>query len=140
MRNTTMQSVYNSMPSDLQNVIKTVKVYTAKTKNDNTPVSIGDLTLDRVFLPGAVEINNSANIPSGQYRAESGQKEFPIFTSNRSRIKKLSNGSRSANPWWTRSPYYNIQYDFYVVKAAGDCTAYDVTEYESCGVCFCFNV
>jgi len=136
MRNTVMNNIYNSMPSDLRSVIKTSKVYSAEY---DTPISIGDLTLDRVFLPGCTEVMGSS-YSSTQYNAESNQVQFPIFTDNNSRIKKLSNGSKAANAWWTRSPDRTAQNYFVVIKSTGNTTAYDVYEAESCGVCFCFNV
>ena len=132
MRNTVMQNILKSMPSNLQSYIKEVNTY-ANAGNHSTSSSIGKLSKDKVFLPGFAEVGFTY-----QSDTESNQKQFPIFTDNNSRIKKMSNGSGDAYLWWTRSPYYNITNRFCSVGAGGgNDYGYASNIY---GVCFCFCV
>lgn len=138
MRNTTMQNVYNSMPTDLQNVIKEVNTY-ANDGNETGNSSIGLLCTDKVFLPGLTEIDDSWGT---QNLTERNQTKFPIFTNDSSRIKKLSNGSGNANYWWTRSPFSSSNGAFCYVQSDGKTNGNILAgeKYRTLGVCFCFNV
>ena len=133
MKKTVMQNIYKSMPSNLQKVIKEVNTY-ANQGGGNSSSSKGKLSKDKVFLPGCTEVGFTF-----QSSTESGQKLFPIFTDNNSRIKKISNGSGNAYWWWTRSPHYGSSHYFCAVHSGG---SYDVSHIsiDRGGVCFCFCV
>ena len=138
MRTTVMKNILKSMPSDLQNVIKEVNTYASVGGGESTSY-IGELSKDKVFLPGFTEVDNSY---SAQNITESGQKKFPIFTDNNSRIKKLSNGSGNARDWWTRSQYwgaYGGRTFIYIANNGDGAGRYDPAHYDN-GVCFCFNI
>lgn len=60
-----------------------------------------DTTCDKLFLFSGTEVGT---ITSSPYNTEG--KQYPIFTDNASRIKKLSSGS--ASYWWLRSPGVDI--------------------------------
>ena len=134
MKKTTMGQILSSMPSNLQNYIKEVNTY-ANQGGASSSSSIGKLSKDKVFLPGCTEVGFSFTYQSG---SESGQKQFPIFTDDNSRIKKKNNGSGDAYYWWTRSPYYYNSDIFVLVSSDGS----NDQNYPSSshGVCFCFNV
>ena len=133
MKKTVMNNIYNSIPVEIRNHIKEVNTYANSGGNGSS--SQGLLSKDKVFLPGLTECDNSW---SSQNRTETGQKKFPIFSDNNSRIKKLSNGSGSANWWWTRSPYYSNASRFCSFYGTGGYHNYGASL--SRGVCFCFNI
>lgn len=136
MCKTVMQNILNSMPSNLQNYIKEVNTY-ANRGGSSSSSSKGLLSKDKVFLPGYTELFGSSYW-SNQSVTESGQKQFPIFTDNNSRIKKMSNGSGNAEYWWTRSPSYDYADTFCFVSSDGSNSGnYPSVNY---GVCFCFCV
>ena len=135
MRNTVMQNIYKSIPSNLQKVIKEVNTY-ANQGGYSESSSVGKLSKDKVFLPGDTEVYDKW---SSQAATESNQKKFPIFTDNNSRIKKMNNGSGDAYHWWTRSPHYNSSDCFCSVNYAGVANCINGAG-DSIGVCFCFNV
>ena len=136
MKKIVMINIYNSMPTDLQNVIKEVNTY-ANIGGGSTSSNAGKLSKDIVFLPGSTEVNN--NDWPYQNPTETNQKKFPIFTDNNSRIKKMNNGSGDASMWWTRSPYYGNGADgFFAVNYNGGPTPDGSST--SNGVCFCFNI
>lgn len=142
MRNTTMSKVLNSMPAELQSVIKEVKLYTASVKtNSSTGQTVkgkGTLSQDKVFIPGFTEIFGASKY-SMQSACETGQKKISIFTDSKYRIKTKSDGAPNSEYWWwTRSPEVNRD-NFQVVTDTGNyrsCPADDLYWY----TCFCFNV
>ena len=136
MRNTVMQNILKSIPSNLRSYIKEVNTYANK-GGDSSSSSKGLLSKDKVFIPGFTEIFGPS-VWISQSKTESNQKQFPIFTDNNSRIKKMSNGSGDAYFWWTRSPSYNGTNCFCNVNTDGSDNYYSVIG--SYGVCFCFNV
>ncbi len=136
MKKTVMQNIYNSMPSNLQSYIKEVNTY-ANQGGASSSSSIGKLSKDKVFLPGMTELFGPS-VRSDQSNTESNQKQFPIFTDDNSRIKKMNNGSGDAKYWWTRSPYYRSSNDFIYVSSGGYSNIYNPSL--SHGVCFCFCV
>ena len=131
-----MANILSSMPSNLRSYIKEVNTY-ANAGGYSSSSSIGKLSKDKVFLPGFTEIFGPS-VWSSQSKTESNQKQFPIFTDNNSRIKKMNNGSGDAYWWWTRSPRYNDSGYFCGVYSGGS-TGVDYANYNY-GVCFCFCV
>ncbi len=134
IKKTAVANILNSMPSNLQNIIKEVDTY-ASQGNGISSSSVGKLSKDKLFLPGFIEVGN--DYPS-QNQTESNQKKFPVFTDDNSRVKKLSNGSGDTYPWWTRSPVCNDTYRFYTVNRDGS-TGSELAN-DVYGICFCFNV
>ncbi len=136
-----MQStLWNSMPGSIKNNIKEVKVYTSPGHGSESYDPLGELSRCRVFIPGMTEIYYDY----GQSATEKGQTQFPIFTNNSSRIKRLNNGSGSIDYWWTRSPYNSSRENYAVVDTSGDLELYNSGGHGSPmaahGVCFCFNL
>ena len=136
MKNTVKANILKSIPSNLQSYIKEVNTY-ANEGGNSTSSSKGKLSEDKVFLPGLTEVFGPSDW-SSQSVTESGQKQFPIFTDNNSRVKKMNNGSGDANWWWTRSPYCNNDGYFCGVTSDGSYDYNNASHYY--GVCFCFNV
>ncbi len=136
MKKTVMANILKSMPSNLRSYIKEVNTY-ANQGGSSSSSSKGLLSKDKVFLPGMTEMFGSSYWTS-QSVTESGQKQFPIFTNDNSRIKKMSNGSGDAYWWWLRSPLYSNTYYFCNVYADG--SYYDRDASYNYGVCFCFCV
>ena len=129
MRTSVMENILNSIPVELRNKIKEVK--TSANKGGYAPSP--QPCVDKVFIPGFQELGWSGNYDGDI------QVKFPIFTDNRSRIKKMNNGSGSDSLWWTRSPsYINTGYDFRTVDDGGNWGLGNANS--NFGVCFCFNV
>ena len=133
-----MNNLFNNyIPSDLQSYIKQVNLYTYC--RSGTPAT-GTLTKDKIFLPGAAEVDKTGSAEyCGDYNQELNQKQFPIFTDYDSRIKKMNNGSGRTYEWWTRSTIYGNYGRIYYVTSGGavsGCSSYDTKN----GLCFCFNI
>lgn len=127
MRNVVMKNIFDSMSIELRNCIKEVK-----TEANKGGANSSQTCTDKVFLPGYQELGWSDNYDGNQVK-------FPIFTNNSSRIKKLSNGTGSADYWWTRSPYSGFGDSFCLFGTDGSISGYYGAG-RSHGVCFCFNI
>ena len=143
MKKTVMQNIFKSMPSNLQSYIKEVNTY-ANQGLGSSSSSTGLLSKDKVFLPGMTELFGK-NYKPDQSKTEKNQKQFPIFTDNNSRIKKLSNGSKAVESWWVRDADDSYYTAYNCITTAGSTsTMYgnpngSFTAYKA-GVCFCFNI
>ena len=62
------------------------------------------------------------------------------FTTDTSRIKKLSNGTGAANIWWLRSPGVGSSTHFCYVTTTGAVNDYGTSASNSNGVCFGFCI
>lgn len=137
MKSTVMANILKSMPSNLRSYIKEVNTY-ANQGGSSSSSSKGLLSKDKVFIPGLTELFGSSYW-TNQSVTESGQKQFPIFTDNNSRIKKMNNGSGDAYWWWTRSPSCSSSSYFCSVYSDGSSNySYGASDYH--GVCFCFCI
>ena len=124
MRSWCNGDLYNSLPSDLKAVIKTVFKPTANGGNQSGTEVID--SQDNVFLFSEVELFGDTIYS----RAGEGSK-YPIFTGNASRVKESSF-------WWARSPRSTHSHHFCFVYPDG--SAYYSGAAYSTGVCFGFCV
>ncbi len=134
MRTSTMATLLSQFPSDLQSVIKQVN---KKATAGGTSQSI-TTSADKLFLLAMSEIFSATSIENSAtstiadyadaYNAEGTQYEYYRnligdnnggTTANANLIKKLSNGSGSANAWWLRSASVGSSYGFRCVDSTG---------------------
>ena len=93
IRKNDMVNLLNSVPPELKNIIKTVILQSCAIRNsDGSIVTVS--SQDKIFIPGATELGISRGY-------DGNQKKLPIFTDNKSRVKKISNGTDVS--YWTRS-------------------------------------
>ena len=135
MRITVMNNIFNSIPTELRNAIKEVNTY-ANRGGGSSSSSQGLLSKDKVFIPGLTEGGDKWD---DQNQTETGQKKFPIFSNDSSRVKRLNNGSGAPEYWWTRSPNFNYGDYFCSFSEVGN-SDYYFAGGNSIGVCFCFNI
>ena len=110
MRTYVNNDVYNSLPSDLQSVIKTVNKVSDVGNKDTSTLKT---TEDKLFLLSAEEVGYSAS-----YQVNGQGTKYEIYSDNASRIKY--NLSGSADRWWLRSTYtYATRYFFNVGSGGG---------------------
>lgn len=120
-------NILNSMPQELQNVIKTVKMWVEDTDNPGEWVSIDT----KLMVPSRIEVsmygNNYVNPNPNNY-----EYPYPIFTDNASRIK-----TGAVSYWWlkdlTKANYH------YAVKDNGSIGSI-VNWYSAAGPIILFNV
>lgn len=120
-------TVFNGIPAEVQNVIKTV----LKPCDDEW----GDITnrAMKIFLFSRTEVAND--------QADKDGKQYALFVSKSSRKKQKLNGSGgigSYSTWWLRSVVDRDNGSFSVIDAEGD-TGWNYAD-TYCGVCFGFCV
>lgn len=102
---------YNSMPSDLKSVIKSVKKVTGKGGGSSSGTRTDAM---KIFLFSEQEVFGSK-----KYSVGNEGSQYSRFTTSSTRIKKLSNGSGSAFLWWLRSPLSGSSNSFCIVHLNG---------------------
>lgn len=119
----------NSLPADLQAVLKSVN---KKTSAGNQSSTINTNAMN-VFLFAEIEVLGA--VP---YSATGEGEQYSYFATAANRIKSLSNGSGAVYNWWTRSPSIKFTGEFCRVNTAGGTGSYGAKS--SWGVCFGFCV
>ena len=114
MRTYLSNNIYNSLPSDLQAVIKEVNKVSDNGNMDKTTLNI---TKDKLFLLSLEEVGFTSNDVYGEYINGQGIK-YKYFTDDNSRVKKYLSGELSF--WWLRSAYTNDTNNFFFVYFNGD--------------------
>ena len=153
MRTSTMATLLSQLPSDLQSVIKQVnKKATAGSQSESITTSADKLWLlamSEIFSATSIENSTTTTIKdyADTYNAEGTQYEYYEnligdnnggTATNSLLIKKLSNGSGSANNWWLRSPTVSNSSTFRYVRSSGNVDRNNASN--TYGVCFGFCV
>lgn len=122
-------TLLNSLPSDLQAVLKSVNKKTSAGSQSSTI----NTNAMKIFLFSEIEIFGAVT-----YSKAGEGTQYPYFATASTRVKYLSNGAGSANKWWERSPYASSSNGFCVVGSNGDASSNSASL--SGGVCFGFCV
>ena len=132
MRTSTMQTLFNNLPDELQSMIKLVN---KKATSGGRSTSI-TTSQDKLWLYSEVELNGTTE--SG-YKDEGTQYEYWQSHNNDSdRIKKLNDGTGSDNNYWLRSPYTRFSNAFRYIYSDGSVAGNSASS--PGGVCFCFCI
>ena len=137
MRTSTMNTLFNLLPTGWKNIIKTVnKKATAGSQSENITTSADKLWLlamSEIFSATSIENSSTSTIANyaDAYNAEGTQYKYYEnligdnnggTATNSLLIKKLSNGSGSAGNWWLRSPSVSSSSYFRYINSAGGVT------------------
>ena len=125
-RNTVMNNILNSMPSDLRSIIKFVNIEYSKKGSSSIFTSN-----EKVFIPSLYEC-----YLTDYYALKLGD-PIDILASSSERIKYY-NGSKQ--PWWLRDPDGYLNTHFFVIEEGGY-GGYGIRDAsEDNGIVFCFNI
>lgn len=109
MRTYLNSTIYNSLPSDLKNIIIEKTHLRTQGNQSSTMVSASD----KLWLPSYYEVlRGDGSISESAF----DNIRYSIFTSSDNRIKKKVNGSTSED-WWISSPYQSNSTAFYEVSS-----------------------
>lgn len=122
-------SIYNALPSDLKAVIKTAYKWYG-TGNNTTN---GKWSGHKLWLPLTFETFGESSYSPATERTTGNARQYPIFTGNASRIKKMNNGGGSAQWYWLASPFATNVTAFCIVGSGGSGSG---NASHSNGVCF----
>lgn len=123
-------SVYNALPSDLKAVIKTAYKWYGTGQNTTN----GKWSGHKLWLPLTFEMFGESSYSPTTERTIGNARQYPIFTDNASRIKKMNNGGGSTQWYWLASPHATTSADF--CRVGSDGSSYFNNASSSRGVCF----
>ena len=127
-------TILNGLPSDLRSVLKTIYKWYG-TGNNTTN---GQWHGCKVWTPLEYEMfGTTTHAPATEHTTGNARK-YPIFTGNASRIKRLNNGSGSANWYWEASPTASHTAHFCRVNSSG--SSNDSSASNTSGVCFGLSI
>lgn len=130
LKTTLNGTIYNALPADLRAVIRTCYKWFG-TGNSTTNGAWGG---NKLWLPLNYEMFGSNGSAPATEQTTGNARQYPIFTDNASRIKKMSNGSGSATYYWLASPRASSSTHFCLVNSDG--SAANSNASDSRGVCF----
>ena len=110
---TLSSTIWNAIPAEWRNVIKTVyKWYGTGNATNN-----GEWFGSKIWVPLEYEMFGTTTYSPSTEHSTGNARKYPIFTNNNSRIKKMNNGAGSANYYWESSPNAgNTTYFCYVLS------------------------
>lgn len=116
MRNVFMQRLFNLLPNDLQDIIKTVSKNTSKGGGSDEIIT----TQDKLFLLSEVEVFGDTDYSAG------GEGVQYKYFEEKENIKAKRNG---VNDWyWLRSPHRNSSASFCLVGIGGNADCLDASD------------
>lgn len=130
LRSTLDGSIYNALPSDLKAVIKTAYKWYG-TGNNTTN---GKWSGHKLWLPLTFEMFGESRYSPTTEHTTGNARQYPIFTNNASRSKKMNNGGGSAQWYWLASPNATNAANFCNVLSDGSSSNFNASN--SYGVCF----
>lgn len=127
-------TILNGLPSELRSALKTIYKWYG-TGNNTTN---GQWHGCKVWIPLEYEMFGTTNYAPSTEHSTGNARKYPIFTDNASRIKKLNNGSGSAQWYWEASPLASNAANFCGVDSNGNASADSASN--SNGVCFGLSI
>ena len=123
-------TVWNALPAELRNVVKTCYKWYGTGNNTTNGAWHGC----KVWIPLEYEMFGDETYAPTTERTTGNARKYPIFTDNASRVKRMNNGSGSANYYWEASPYASSAARFCTVYSGGNAGSHYASG--SGGVCF----
>lgn len=102
MRNSVMQWIKNALPTDLQNVLKTVTKYTDNTGGGSNESSSVTATTETICLEAEFEVHGARSYANSY--EQNKQKQYDYYKNGNSKIRYKYNSTNDAVFWWNRSP------------------------------------
>lgn len=127
-------TILNGLPSDLRSALKTTYKWYG---TGNNPTN-GQWHGSKVWIPLEYEMFGTTTYAPATEHTTGNARKYPIFTDNASRIKRLNNGSGSANWYWEASPRASNAAAFCAVTSDG--TASNGSASFTYGVCFGLSI
>ena len=117
MRQTICSQFKNTMPSDLQAVLRSRTIYTDNTGGGTNNASNVTATTDYVYLPSEFEVQGSRSYANSYEKDH--QQQLAYYKNGASKIRYKNNNTSTAAWWWVRSPNYNYSDTFCRVSTGG---------------------
>lgn len=102
MRNSVMQWIKNVLPTNLQNVLKTVTKFTDNTGGGSNESSSVTATIETICLEAEFEVQGARSYANNY--EQNKQKQYDYYKNGNSKIRYKHNSTNDAVFWWNRSP------------------------------------
>ena len=112
-------TIWNAIPAEWRNVIKTVYKWYGTGNDTNN----GEWFGSKIWVPLEYEMFGTTTYSPATEHSTGNARKYPIFTNNNSRIKKMNNGAGSAQRYWEASPDAGFAQAFCHVRRDGDAGA-----------------
>lgn len=123
MRNDIMQEIKSALPTDLQNVLKTVTKYTDNTGGGNgSSVSFVIATTETICLEAEFEVQGV--ITYANTYEQNKQKQYDYYKNGNSKVRYKYNSMNDAVWWRNRSPSAAASGSFCTVYTNGSANSY----------------
>lgn len=120
MRNDIMQEIKSTLPTDLQNVLKTITKYTDNTGGGTDNASNVTATTETICLEAEFEVHGERSY-ANSYEQDK-QKQYDYYKNGNSKIRYKYNNANDTVYWWNRSPYADHSDFFCRVHTGGSAT------------------
>lgn len=117
MRSTIMPAIKNALPTDLQNVLKTVVKYTDNIGGGTNNSSNVTATTETICLEAEFEVQGVRE-HADSYE-QNKQKQYDYYKNGNSKVRYKYNSTGDVIYWWNRSPYAAASDGFCYVIADG---------------------
>lgn len=117
MRRSVMQWIKNVLPTDLQNVLKTVTKYTDNTGGGSNSSSNVTATTETICLEAEFEVQGVRSYANSY--EQNKQQQYDYYKNGNSKIRYKYNDTSSAVWWWNRSPSFGNSNFFCYVYTDG---------------------
>ena len=136
MRSTIMPAIKNALPTDLQNVLKTVTKYTDNKGGTSTSSSYVTATTETICLEAEFEVQGVRSYANSY--EQNKQMQYDYYKNGNSKMRYKYNNTNSAVYWWNRSPCSGDSGGFCTVGSGG--TASNAASRRCRAVAPCFYV
>lgn len=110
MRNSVMQWIKNALPTELQNVLKTVTKYTDNTGGGTNNASNVTATIETICLEAEFEVHGARTYANSFEKSK--QQQYDCYKNGNSKVRYKYNSVGDAVVWWNRSPYSDLSDGF----------------------------
>ena len=121
MRNSVMKWIKNALPTDLQDVLKTVTKYTDNTGDGSDSSSNVTATTETICLEAEFEVHGTRSYANSY--EQNKQKQYDYYKNGNSKIRYKYNNTNSGVWWWNRSPYSGYSFNFCAVSTGGSASS-----------------
>ena len=134
MRNSVMQWVKNALPTDLQNVLKTVTKYTDNTGGGTNNSSNVTATTEIICLEAEFEVQGARTFANSY--EQNKQKQYDYYKNGNSKVRYKYNNVGNVAHWWNRSPASDYPDTFCGVDSNGAANGYYSRACAAAAPCF----
>lgn len=134
MRRSVMQWIKNALPTDLQNILKTVTKYTDNTGGNSDSLSNVTATTETICLEAEFEVHGTRTYANSY--EQNKQQQYDYYKNGNSKVRYKYNSTSDTAWWWNRSPHFNSSDCFCFVTTEGTAGFYNSRGRYAIAPCF----